>query len=146
AERPLINLTVFGAREWYAPVFKLVNRRRGIATEILDRILIAEPVRPLDGVVHVPPPVILAHIAERRGNAALGRNRVRTGREHLADGGGPQTGRAASDDGAQARAAGADHDDVVGMILDRIGPPIDRRGGAISWSVGGHRFTLQTTA
>src|SRR5262249_60907039 len=88
AERPLINFAVFGAREWYAPVFKFVNRRGGVAAEIFDRVLIAEPIRPLDGVAHVPPPVILAHIAQCRGNAALRRDRVRAGREYLADTGG----------------------------------------------------------
>src|SRR5215468_9217927 len=128
AERPLVDLAVFGAREWNAPVLELVDRSGCVAAQVLDCILIAEPVRPLHGVVHVPAPVVLAHVAERRRNAALRRDRVRAGREYLADAGGPQTRLAASHDGAQARTAGADHDDVVGMILDRIGPSVDRRG------------------
>ena len=36
-------------------------------------------------------------------------------------------GLAAADDGAQARAAGADNDDIVGMIFDRIGAAVDGR-------------------
>ena len=40
-------------------------------------------------------------------------------------------GFAAADHGAQARAAGADHDDVVGVILDRIGLAVGGRPTAI---------------
>jgi hypothetical protein len=57
------------------------KRLRARFAEIFDGILVAQPVRPLDGVVHVPAPVVLAHIAKRRGNAALRCNRVRAGGE-----------------------------------------------------------------
>ena len=104
AERALIDLAVFlAARERQAPVFQLVDRFRRVAAHIFDGVLVAEPVRALDGVVHVPAPVVLAHIAERRGDAALRRHRMRAGREHLGDAGGAQAGFAAADHGAQAR-------------------------------------------
>ena len=61
------------------------------------------------------------HVAERGRDAALRRDRMRAGREHLGDAGGAQARLAAADHGAQARAAGADDDDVVGVVLDRIG-------------------------
>jgi hypothetical protein len=66
------------------------NRRDGFAAHIFDGVLIAQPVRALDGVVHVPAPVVLAHVAERGGNAALRGNGVRAGRENLGDAGGLQ--------------------------------------------------------
>ena len=121
AERPLIDLAVLGARERHAPMLQLVDRVGRVAHHVFDRVLVAEPVRPLDGVVHVPAPVVRMHVAERGGDAALCRDRVRAGRKHLGDAGGAQAGFAAADHGAQARAAGADHDDVVGVIFDRIG-------------------------
>src|SRR6516162_5467895 len=85
AEGPLINLAVLPARERQTPMFELVDRLRRAAAHVFDRVLVAEPVRPFHGVVHVPTPVVLAHIAERGGDAALRRDRVRAGREHLGD-------------------------------------------------------------
>ena len=120
AERALIDLAVFlAARERQAPVLEFVNRIRRVAAEILDGVLVAEPVGALDGVVHVPAPVVLAHVAERRRDAALRRDGVRARREHLGDAGGAQASLAAADHGAQAGAAGADHHHVEAVILDR---------------------------
>ena len=77
AERPLIDLAVFlAARERQAPVLKFVHRLRRIAAQILDRILVAEPVGALDRVVHVPAPVVFAHVSECGGDAALCRHGV----------------------------------------------------------------------
>ena len=121
AERALIDLAVLGARERHAPVLELVDRFGRVAHHVFDGVLVAEPVRPLDGVVHVPAPVVRVHVAERRRNAALRGDRMRAGRKHLCDAGGAQARFAAADHGAQAGAAGADHDDVVGVVLDRIG-------------------------
>ena len=128
AERALVDLAVvLAARERHAPVLELVDRRRRVAAQVFDGVLVAEPVGALDGVVHVPAPVVLAHVAERGGDAALRRDRVRAGRKHLGDAGGAQARLAAADHGAQAGAAGADHDHVVGVILDRIGAAVGGR-------------------
>src|SRR5262249_1938368 len=112
-------------RERQAPMLQLVDRLRSVAAHVLDRVLVAEPVGALDGVVHVPAPVVRAHVAERSRDAALGRDRMRARREYLGDARGLETGLAAADDRAQARAAGADHADVVGVILDRVSPSVD---------------------
>ena len=130
AERSLIDLAVLAARERQAPMLELVHRLRRVAAQIFDRVLVAEPIGALDGVVHVPAPVVLAHIAERGGDAALRRHRVRARREDLGDAGGAQAGFTAADDGAQSGAAGADDDDVVSVILDRIGAAVDGRSCA----------------
>src|SRR5439155_14030867 len=120
AERPLIDLPQLGARERHAEMLKLDDRRDRLAAHIFDRVLIAEPVRPLDGVVHVPAPVVVAHIAERGGDAALRRDRVAAGREHLADAGGLQPLDRRAEGGAQPGAAGPDDDDVISVFGDRI--------------------------
>src|SRR3982074_2348284 len=121
AERPLIDLAVLGARERYAPVLEFVDGLGRVAHHIFDGVLIAKPVRPLDGVVHMPAPVIFVHVAERRRDAALRRDGVRARRKYFGDAGGTQPGFAAADYRTQARAAGADHDDIIGMVFDRIG-------------------------
>ena len=76
AERPLVDLAVVGARERHPVVLELDHRGDGLATHVLDGVLVAQPVRALDRVVHVPAPVVLAHVAQRRTDAALRRNRV----------------------------------------------------------------------
>ncbi len=139
AERTLIDLAVLlAARERQAPVLQFVDRGGRVAHHVLDRILVAEPVRTLHGVVHVPAPVVFAHVAERSRDPALRRDRVRAGRKHLGDAGGAQSRLAAADDRAQARASGADHHHVIGVVLDRIGAPVHRRGAAIGRAVGRH--------
>src|SRR5947209_17198809 len=116
AERTLVDLAVVTAREGQPPVLELVNRLGGVAAEILDSVLIAQPVRAFHGVVHVPAPFVLAHIAERRSNTALRRHGMGTSRKHLGDAGGLEPGLAAADNGAQPRAARADYHHVVAMI------------------------------
>ena len=128
AERALVDLAFLGARERHAPVVELVDRGGRVAAEVFDRVLVAEPVGALDGVVHVPAPVVRPHVAERGGNAALRRDGVRAGREHLGDAGGLQARLGAADAGAQARAAGADDHDVERVVGDRIGLAAERGG------------------
>ena len=64
AKGALVDLAVLGAREGHAEMLQLVDRGGRMAAEIFDEILVAQPVRTLDGVVHVPAPVILTHIAQ----------------------------------------------------------------------------------
>ncbi len=130
AERALVDLAVLGARERHAVVLHLVNGGWRVAAQIFDGVLVAEPVGALHRVVHVPAPVVRPHVAERRGDAALRRNGVRARREHLRHARGLEAGLGAAERGAQARAAGADDDDVVGVILDRIRQPFDGRSCA----------------
>ncbi|GCC44058.1 hypothetical protein chiPu_0028048 [Chiloscyllium punctatum] len=121
-------------------MLELIDRVGRVAHHVFDGVLVAEPVRPLHGVVHVPAPIVRVHVAERGRDAALRRNGVRAGREHLGDAGGAQARFRAADHGAQARAAGADHDDVVGVVLDRIGLAVGGRAaiGGLAVSFTGH--------
>ncbi len=113
AERALIDLAVFGARERHAVVLELDDRGNRLAAHVFDRVLIAEPVRTLDRVVEMEPPVVLAHVAERGRDAALRRDRMRARRKHFREARGLKPGRREAECRAQTRAAGADHDDVV---------------------------------
>ncbi len=139
AERPLIDLAVIAPRKRQAPMLEFVNRRGRVAAQIFDRVLVAEPIGALDRVVHMPAPVVLAHIAERGRDAALGGDRVRARGEDLGDARGAQARLAAADDGAQAGAAGADDHDVIVVIFDRIGAAVGGRSGAAAvCSIGSH--------
>ncbi len=65
------------------------DRRRCFATHVGNRVLVSEPVRTLDGVIHMPAPIILTHVAQRRAHSPLSRDRVGAGRENLTDACGP---------------------------------------------------------
>ena len=121
AKGALVDLAFLGAAERHAEMLELDDRRNRLAAHVFDGVLVAQPVRPLDGVVHVPAPVVLAHIAQRRRNAALGGHGVAARREHLRDAGGLQAGRSHAHGGAEARATGADNNDIVLVIDNLIG-------------------------
>ena len=139
AERALIDLARLGAGEWHAPMIQFIDRFRRVATHVFDRILVSEPVRTLDRVVHVPPPVVGAHVAEGSGDAALRGDRVRAGREHFRDACGAQTRLGAADARTQARAARANHHDIERVVGDRIGLAAERRRALRRRAVGRHR-------
>ena len=108
-------------------MLELVDGFRRALAQIFDGILIAEPVRPLHRVVHVPAPIVGTHIAEGRGDAALRRNGMRARGKHLGDAGGAQASFARADHGTEAGAAGADHHHIVGVVDDWIGAAVDVR-------------------
>ena len=120
AKRALIDRAVLVTAERHAGMFELVDRLRGLAAQIFDRVLVAEPVGALDGVEHVPGPVVGRVVHQAGGNAALRRNRVAAGWEHLGDAGCFQPGLGAAHRGAQARAAGSDNDGVIRVIDNLI--------------------------
>src|ERR1700719_1917349 len=121
AKRPLIEQAVLGSREWPPEMLELDDRFHGIAAHEFDRVLVAEPVGPLDGVVHVPAPVVLAHIPERRADAALRRDGMAAGRGNPADASGLETCNGHSQCRPQPGAAAPDNDDIVRVMLDQIG-------------------------
>ncbi len=83
AERALIDLAFIGAVERHAEMLELDDDLGRLATHVLDGVLVTEPVGALDGVVHVPVPMVFLGIPERGGNTALGGHGVRTGGKDL---------------------------------------------------------------
>ena len=112
AERALVDRAVRVAVERHAEVLELVDDVRRLAAHELDRVLVAEPVAALDGVVEVVVPVVLAHVAERGADAALRRDGVRAGREHLRQHGDVEPREREAQRRLHPGAAGADDDDV----------------------------------
>lgn len=51
AERALVDLALFGPRERHAVVLEFDDGRNRLATHVLDRVLVAQPIGTLDGVV-----------------------------------------------------------------------------------------------
>ena len=72
-EATLINLSVWRAIEWKAHALQLNHCGDRFAREDLSRILVGQVVATLDGVEHVPLPVILFNIAKCGTDASLRR-------------------------------------------------------------------------
>ena len=121
AEGPLIDATVFGAGKRHAVVLEFDDRGRRFLAHELDRVLVAEPVRSLDGVVEMEAPVVFAHVAERGADATLRGDGVAARREHLGDASRMEALLRQAERGTQACATRADHDDVVGVIRELVG-------------------------
>ena len=66
------------------------------------------------------PAVAVVDVAERRGDAALGHDRVGLAEERLADEADVRAGLGRLDRRPQSRAAGADDEDVVGVALEPV--------------------------
>src|SRR6185295_2218271 len=111
-------------------MFEFVDSFGGVLAEIFDRILVAEPVRALDGVVHVPAPIVLAIVAKRGRNAALRRHRVAACREDFGYAGGLEAGSSTFERSAQTRAARADDNDIECVIDNGIRVHLERSGNA----------------
>lgn len=73
-----------------------------------------------DGVVHVPLPVVLLHVAEGGVDAALGSDGVAPRREQLGDDGGLEALSDQAEGGAQASSASAHDDGVVRVVDDGV--------------------------
>ena len=59
------HLAVLGPREWTAVVLELDDTGRGFSRHVVDRVLIAEPVRAFRGVEKMIAPVIGMHTGSR---------------------------------------------------------------------------------
>jgi hypothetical protein len=66
-------------------MLQLINGGDGLPAHELDGVLVAQVVRALDGVEHVPVPVVRQDIGQGRVDPTLGGDRMGPGREHLGD-------------------------------------------------------------
>ncbi len=87
---------------------------------VLDGVLIAEPVRPLHGVVHVPAPVVRPHVSESGADATLRGNSVASGWKQLSYTRRRQTSFGKPESRTQTGAPGSHHHDVVGVINELV--------------------------
>ena len=112
AEWTLVDGAVRVAVEWHAEVFQFVHDLRCFAAHEFDGILVAQVVAALDGVEHVPEPVVFGHVAERRADTALRCHGVRAGREDFRENCDVQAGFSQLQRRAHAGTAGANDDRI----------------------------------
>ena len=116
AERALIDSSVFRSRKRNAVVFEFHHRIRRFPAHVLDRILITQPIRPFYGIVHMPAPIVFAHVTERSTDATLRGNGMASSGENFGDTGGRQVFRRATESCSKARPASAYHDHFVAVV------------------------------
>ena len=71
AKGALVDFAIFGTGKGQASGLQFTHGLGRLLAHVVDGVLVAEPIRPLDGVVHVPFPVVLCHVAQRGVDAAL---------------------------------------------------------------------------
>ena len=101
-------------------MLKLINSFRRFARQIFHRVRITKPIGSLDGIIHVPLPMIWAHIRKRGRDPALRRNRMRAGWKHFGDAGGAQPLLCHAQSCPQASATSADYNNIIFMGFKRI--------------------------
>ena len=113
AKGTLVDAACLGSRERQPHVLELEDSLGADGAHVFDRVLIANVVRPLDGVVHVPAPIVVRVI---RGNCArdpaLRRDGVRARRKHLRHAGGLQAALRQLQRRAHAGATAPDDDGI----------------------------------
>ena len=119
AEAALVDPPVVGPVERQPHVLELDHRLDGLAGEHLGRVLVHQVVATLDGVEHVPLPVVLLLVPQGGTHAALGGAGVGAGRVELGQDGGVHARLGELEGGPQAGAAGADDEGVV--VADHAG-------------------------
>ncbi len=122
-ERTLIDATLLGTGERQPHVLELEHRFRAYGTHVLDSVLVTDVVGTLDGIVHVPAPIIVrVGRSDGAGDATLRGNGVRASRENLGDHSGLVTGlgqlqrrahtgaTATNDDGVEGKRTNISHE------------------------------------
>ena len=100
-------------------MFQLEHSLRAHGTHVLNRVLVTDIVGTLDGVVHVPAPVIIGvGTGDGAGNTALGRYSVGTGRKYLGDTCGIDAGFCQLKGGTHTGTAATDNNRVIRHGLD----------------------------
>ena len=122
-ERTLVDAALLGAGERQAHVLELEHGLRADGAHVLDSVLVADIVGTLDGIVHMPAPVIVRiGRSDGAGDATLSGNGVRTSRENFGDHSGLVTGlgqlqrrahtgaTATNDDGVKRKRTNVSHE------------------------------------
>lgn len=123
-------------------MFKLDNGSGSLAGHVVDGVLVTKPVGTLDRIVHVPPPVILVHVAKSGVNTALRSDGVTPRGEQLRYASGVEPCFRKAERRSQSRAAGSHNNRIVLVVLcagQLIGP---LGKGSTFWYSAAERHTM----
>lgn len=93
------------------------NGGGSLTSHVVNSILITQPVRSLDGIVHVPSPVILVHVAKGSVDTTLSGDSVTSGREKLGNTGSVEASLSKTESGTKTGTTGTDNEGIVLVVL-----------------------------
>ncbi|KAH3663545.1 hypothetical protein OGAPHI_004946 [Ogataea philodendri] len=120
AKGSLVNLSLLRSREWKTVVFQLDNRVWGFSCHVVDGVLVSQPVRTFDSVVHVPSPFVRVHVTESGVDTTLSCHSVRSGWEQFRDTGNFEALLGQTKRCSKTGTTGTNHDDIVFVVDDVI--------------------------
>lgn len=132
----LVDTAFLVSGKGHTVVLQLVDGLGRLLGHVVDGVLVTQPVRTLDGVVHVPVPVVLVHVSQRRIDSALGGHGVGSGGEQLGDTGGFEAGLGQAESCSKTSTTGANNHTVVLVVNDMV-LLAQVFGGVDSFALGG---------
>jgi len=119
-ESTLVDLAVVGSGEWTSVVLQLVDGSRRLTGHVVDGVLVTQPVGTLDGIVHVPSPVVVVHVSERGVDATLGGDGVGSCGKQLGDTGRVEARLGQSKGCSQTSSSCTDDEGIVFVVNDGV--------------------------
>lgn len=98
-------------------MLKFDNGSGSLAGHVVNGILITKPIGTLDGIVHVPSPVVFVHVAQSSVDAALRSDGVGSGREELRDTGSVETGLGKTESSTETSTTSTNDEGIVLVVL-----------------------------
>lgn len=112
-----LHLAIVCSREWASVVLQFDNRSWCFSGHVMDRILISQPIRSLDGIVHMPSPIVLVHVPQSGIDTSLCSYSVTSGWEELRYTGSVETSFGKTEGCSQTSSTGTDDNRIVLMVL-----------------------------
>lgn len=101
-------------------MLKLDDGSRSLAGHVVNSVLVTEPVGSLDGIVHVPSPVVLVHVTQGSVDTALCGDGVTSRGEELGDTGSVEASLGKTESSAQTGTTSTHDDGIVLVINDGV--------------------------
>lgn len=111
------HLALLGTGEGAAVVLEFDDGGGSLTGHVVDSVLVTKPVGALDGIVHVPSPVVLVHVAKGGVDTTLSSDSVGSGREELGDTGSVEASLGETKGSTETGTAGTDDDGIVLVVL-----------------------------
>ncbi len=116
-ESTLIDLSVLGSREWASVILQLNDGSWCLSRHVVNSILVSKPIRTLHGVVHVPSPVILVHVAKSGVDSSLCGYGVGSSWEELGNTSSVESSLGKTESCAKTSSTGTDDDGIILVVL-----------------------------
>lgn len=84
----------------------------------MDSVLVTKPVGALDGIVHVPSPIVFVHVTQSSIDTTLSSDSMTSSREKLRDTGSVETSLGKTESSTKTGATGTNNEGIVLVVLD----------------------------